>query len=105
MKRLTISERYYLKEEREILAYISRHRPVSVFDIELCCHMEKKPVLGHLVNLRRQGKVTCLRGKWQIARTAKRDQQLRVVYQHTQESPPEAEIPICQAKRLHEKVC
>ena len=67
MKRLTISERFYLKDEKEILSYIGRNRPCSVFDIELCCHQEKKPVLRHLVNLRRQGAVSVLRGKWQIS--------------------------------------
>ena len=65
MKRLTISERYYLRDEQEIFDYVSQHDGVTFFDIEMCCHMEHEPVMKHLANLKRQDKIEIIqRERW-----------------------------------------
>jgi len=51
---------YRNRDREEILAYIKRHGPCSTFDLELCMHQEKAPVMRHLAGLLRQGQIeTC----------------------------------------------
>ncbi|MCK9569000.1 hypothetical protein M0R72_08670 [Candidatus Pacearchaeota archaeon] len=49
--------RYAERDRAEILAYIVQNGPVSCFDIELCCHHEKAPVMRHLAALEGQHKI------------------------------------------------
>lgn len=62
----------YMKLDRaEILAYIAQNGPVSCFDVELCCHMEKKPVMKHLAAMEGQRVIErCYFGgeKWRVIR-------------------------------------
>lgn len=61
MTRLTITERYFLRDEQEIFDYVSQHDGVTIFDIELCCHMEHKPVMRHLASMKKKGMIDIIR--------------------------------------------
>ena len=45
---------YHKMDQAEVLAYIVQNGPVSCFDVELCCHMERKPAMKLLVGLEGQ---------------------------------------------------
>lgn len=49
--------KYTERDRAEILAYIARNGPSSIFDIELCCHIERKPAMKHLAYLEGQHEV------------------------------------------------
>ncbi|MCK9570417.1 hypothetical protein M0R72_15830 [Candidatus Pacearchaeota archaeon] len=68
MSRITQNRQYrickqpYLEEgrerdRREVLAYIAHNGPCSMFDVELCCMLDKKAARRHLVALERQHEI------------------------------------------------
>jgi predicted transcriptional regulator len=61
------NSKYAKRDQAEILAYIAQNGPSSVFDVELCCMMNKTAVMKHLVALEGRHKIEKCEGKtWQV---------------------------------------